>query len=102
MQNSDNMGAKGDKDPQRNTIANVDDPDIDNHHSHSVKLANEIGTDFHFKREIVWFNAIGFLILHLGGIYGLYLMLTRTAMTKTGLYGRLSSQCLLREIWTTL
>lgn len=84
------MGVESDKDSQRSRIDNVADLDIDSHHSHSVQLANEIGTDFNFKREIVWFNAIGFLILHLAGIYGLYLMLTRTAMTKTGLYGRLS------------
>lgn len=29
-----------------------------------------------YKRQIVWFNAIGFLLLHLGAVYGLYLMLT--------------------------
>jgi len=25
-----------------------------------------------FKTEIVWFNAIGFLILHIGMVYGIY------------------------------
>lgn len=29
-----------------------------------------------YKRKIVWFNAIGFLILHLTAVYGLYLVLT--------------------------
>lgn len=28
------------------------------------------------KLRIVWFNAIGFLVLHLGAAYGLYLFLT--------------------------
>jgi len=41
-------------------------------------LPSQIGTDFSFKREIVWKNAIGFLILHLcaavGIIMGLLLM----------------------------
>ncbi|VVC33670.1 Acyl-CoA desaturase,Fatty acid desaturase domain [Cinara cedri] len=40
------------------------------------------GTDekpkYVYRRQIVWFNAIGFLILHLASIYGLYLFLTST------------------------
>ncbi|KAL5235901.1 hypothetical protein ACI65C_003311 [Semiaphis heraclei] len=28
------------------------------------------------RRQIVWFNAIGFLVLHLGALYGMYLFLT--------------------------
>lgn len=31
-----------------------------------------IGTDPNFERRIVWFNVGGFLLLHLGAIYGLY------------------------------
>lgn len=30
-----------------------------------------IGTDFNFKREIVWFNAIGFLLLMITGLIGI-------------------------------
>lgn len=38
-----------------------------------LKLPKEIGTDYTFKRKIVWFNAIGFLIMHLAALYGYYL-----------------------------
>lgn len=38
------------------------------------KLPAEIGTDYDFKRDIVWKNALGFLALHLAGLYGLYLL----------------------------
>lgn len=38
-----------------------------------LKLPKEIGTDYSFKREVVWFNAIGFLMLHLCGLIGLYM-----------------------------
>lgn len=38
-----------------------------------LKLPKEIGTDYTFKRKIVWFNAIGFLIMHLCALYGYYL-----------------------------
>lgn len=31
-----------------------------------------------YRRQIVWFNAIGFLVLHLFATYGLYLFLTST------------------------
>ncbi|KAJ8960527.1 hypothetical protein NQ318_013815, partial [Aromia moschata] len=37
------------------------------------KLPAEIGTDYSFKRKIVWKNALGFLVLHLGALYGAYL-----------------------------
>lgn len=36
-----------------------------------LKLPKEIGTDYSFKREIVWFNAIGFFMLHLAGLIGI-------------------------------
>lgn len=38
-----------------------------------AKLPCNIGTDYTFKRKIVWFNAIGFLVLHLAALYGFYL-----------------------------
>lgn len=37
------------------------------------KQLQAIGTDFSFERKIVWKNAVGFLILHLMALYGLYL-----------------------------
>ncbi|EEZ98125.1 acyl-CoA desaturase 1 isoform X2 [Tribolium castaneum] len=38
-------------------------------------LPQDIGTDYTFKRKIVWFNAIGFFILHLLALYGGYRLL---------------------------
>lgn len=32
--------------------------------------------DYEYKMEIVWFNTIGFLILHLAALYGTYLIFT--------------------------
>lgn len=29
-----------------------------------------------FKREIVWFNALGFLVLHIAAVYGMYVTFT--------------------------
>lgn len=37
------------------------------------KLPAEIGTDYDFKRSVVWKNALGFLVLHLLALYGVYL-----------------------------
>ncbi|KAK9878855.1 hypothetical protein WA026_003689 [Henosepilachna vigintioctopunctata] len=44
-------------------------------HSHTKKkiLPSEIGTDYSFKRKIVWKNVFAFVVLHLGALYGLYL-----------------------------
>ncbi|KAF5295122.1 hypothetical protein FQA39_LY13273 [Lamprigera yunnana] len=46
-----------------------------------LKLPAEIGTDFNYKRTIVWFNALGFLALHLAAFYGLYLCLFAHPLT---------------------
>lgn len=48
------------------TEANVDE--------HSITLNSEIGTDFNFKREIVWFNAIGLTLMHILAVYAFYLL----------------------------
>ncbi|XP_031334185.1 acyl-CoA desaturase-like isoform X2 [Photinus pyralis] len=40
-----------------------------------LKLPSQIGTDYGFKRKIVWFNALGFVALHLAALYGYYLCL---------------------------
>ncbi|KAH1012383.1 acyl-CoA Delta-9 desaturase isoform X2 [Dendroctonus ponderosae] len=42
--------------------------------SYSGLLPAEVGTDYSFKRKIVWKNAIGFFALHLAAVYGLWLM----------------------------
>lgn len=40
-----------------------------------------------YKLQIVWFNAIGFLVLHLAALYGLYLFLT-SSMVLTMLWSK--------------
>lgn len=58
---------------------------VDHDHAEN-KYAKEIGTDYNFKREIVWFNAIGFLVLHICGVYGTYLMFSGHAKIWTTIY----------------
>lgn len=45
------------------------------------KEVQAIGTDLSFKREIVWKNAIGFLILHLMAVYGFFLAFSAYSTT---------------------
>lgn len=52
-------------------------------------LPSEIGTDFNFKRKIVWQNAIGFLVLHLCALVGVLLVMV--GMTK--FYTVIYSEC---------
>lgn len=47
----------------------------------------DVSPKYEYKMEIVWFNAIGFLILHLGALYGVYLGFTR-AKLLTVLWGK--------------
>lgn len=49
-------------------------------------LASQIGTDFNFKREIVWKNALGFLALHICAVIGLGMTLFGYAKLYTNLY----------------
>lgn len=51
-------------------------------------LASEIGTDFSFKREIVWSNAIGFLILHIAALIGIFMGLLGYARIYTHIYSK--------------
>jgi len=44
-----------------------------------------IGTDFNFKREIVWKNVFGFALLHLAGLIGVFLAIY--ADVRTTIYG---------------
>lgn len=37
-------------------------------------LPSEIGTDYSYKRKIIWRYALGNAIVHLGALYGLYLV----------------------------
>ncbi|XP_001658411.2 delta(9)-fatty-acid desaturase fat-7 [Aedes aegypti] len=54
--------------------------------SHTPILPSEIGTDFNFKREIVWKNVIGFALLHICGWIGLHLAFWRYCDWRTTLY----------------
>lgn len=47
------------------------DDKCENYDTH-LKLPAEIGTDYNYKRRIVWVNAVGFLALHLAALYGYY------------------------------
>lgn len=49
-------------------------------------LPSQIGTDFNFKREIVWKNAIGFLLLHICAVIGLVIAILGYAKVSTLLY----------------
>ncbi|XP_055594368.1 delta(9)-fatty-acid desaturase fat-7-like [Uranotaenia lowii] len=54
--------------------------------SHTPILPSEIGTDFNFKREIVWKNVIGFAALHVCGWIGLHLAFWQYCDWRTTLY----------------
>ncbi|XP_073952515.1 acyl-CoA Delta-9 desaturase-like [Choristoneura fumiferana] len=51
-----------------------------------LQLAKTIGTDYSYHHEIVWKNAIGFLILHLFALWGLGVMVTGGVCFKTMLW----------------
>lgn len=52
-------------------------------------MPSQIGTDFNYKRIIVWPNAIGFFVLHLCAFYGVYLTFSGVAQHKTTVYCKL-------------
>lgn len=54
-------------------------------------LPSEIGTDFDFKRQVVWFNLIGFVVLHLCALVGLVMTVMGVCYLKTTLYCEYSS-----------
>lgn len=54
------------------------------------KLPQDIGTDYSFKRQIVWKNVLGFIVLHLSALYGLYLACFK-ASALTFFYGKYTS-----------
>lgn len=49
---------------------------------------SEIGTDFNFKRKIVWSNAIGFLFIHIAASIGVGMSLFGYAKALTILYSK--------------
>lgn len=46
------------------------------------KVNLKIGTDKNFKRQIVWLNVFGFVVLHLAAIYGLGLIWRAKILTN--------------------
>lgn len=54
----------------------------ENHAEQNIK----IGTDFTFKREVVWFNTIGFLLLMITGVIGIYAAVMRYCLWQTTLW----------------
>lgn len=49
-------------------------------------LPSEIGTDPDYKMEIVWFNFIGFIILHMIGLSGALAAISGYCKVRTSLY----------------
>lgn len=56
--------------------------------THTPILPSQIGTDFSYKREVVWPNAIGFLLLHLCALFGVALVAFGYANYKTVIYSK--------------
>lgn len=50
-----------------------------------------IGTDYTYKHQVVWKNAIGFLIMHILAVWGLVLFLTGALSWKSFVWGNLRS-----------
>ncbi|KAL3278759.1 hypothetical protein HHI36_016286 [Cryptolaemus montrouzieri] len=50
--------------------------EVDENNPKKFVFPCDIGTDYTFKRDIVWKNVFGFIVLHLGAFYGLYLAFT--------------------------
>lgn len=47
-----------------------------------------IGTDYSYKHEIVWKNAIGFLIMHICCLWGFALLITGQIKLLTVIWGK--------------
>ncbi|KAJ8718941.1 hypothetical protein PYW07_016497 [Mythimna separata] len=59
---------------------------VNNNQSDDTPVTRYIGTDYSYKHQIVWKNAIGFLILHVFALWGLALVITGTVSWKTSLW----------------
>ncbi|XP_013173898.1 PREDICTED: acyl-CoA desaturase-like [Papilio xuthus] len=62
------------------------DPALDSKIKKYYTPARIIGTDYTYKHKIVWKNAIGFLILHLLALWGLFIFFTGGVGIKTALW----------------
>lgn len=56
-------------------------------------LPSQIGTDFNYKRIVVWPNAIGFVLLHICGLIGILLVMLGQCYFQTALYGKFFIIC---------
>lgn len=52
-------------------------------------LPSQIGTDFSYKRQVVWSNALGFLVLHFCAAIGVGLVFAGMADYRTVIYCKL-------------
>lgn len=66
--------------------AHADSAELHQLGAHTPILPSAIGTDFAFKRRIVWPNAIGFAVLHALGFWGLVLGAMNVPDWKTSVY----------------
>lgn len=78
-------GANGTATLKNRNVTMTKNGAVDTH----CKLPKEIGTDHTFKRKIVWFNAIGFILLHVAAFYGVFLMVTARAHYLTTILGKI-------------
>lgn len=65
-------------------------------------LTSEIGTDQNYKFTIVWFNLIGFIILHIIGYSGAAAAVFGFCQVKTALYCELNYYCLYIDLILSL
>lgn len=49
-------------------------------------LPSQIGTDLSFKRDIVWKNLIGFIVLHVCALYGILITFQNVPSYKTTIF----------------
>jgi uncharacterized membrane protein YqgA involved in biofilm formation len=71
---------------------------MENTDGHEPDTLTEQTAKLVMKRQIVWRNAVGFLLLHLTGLYGLYVSVT-SAKILTWIYGKLKTYTLLIGIY---
>lgn len=69
--------------------------------SHTPILPSDIGTDFNFKREIVWKNVVGFALLHICGWIGLHLAFWWYCDWRTTVYSKYGRVCVPHGTYNT-
>lgn len=82
--------AKCDENPTTETVARLE----------KYIVSKRIGTDYSYKHTIVWKNAIGFFILHILALWGLWIFVTGGIKFKTYIWSK-STMSLLLAIFKT-